>query len=133
MYEEKVKADHDCEWPAYKCSEDDKDIACISEEPQEDNRHTAKLAKKISDYIRVLRPRVLVSADAEVFEHPLFADLQGRFSQSKADAALDTLCLDAKRSGARTLILVNPVALDVGEVGRRTRCYVLTLKSGGAA
>lgn len=98
---------------------------------QEQNEHkpdTAKIAKNIADYVRALRPCVLVSAETEVFEHPIFADLQGRFSQTEADAALDTLCLDVKRSGARTLIIVNPTAVDLGEVSRRTRRVVLTVR-----
>ena len=96
MYVEKIEADRVLRSTSEYCrSSCDPDLP---EDPQEDNSRTAKLAKKISDFIRVLRPRVLVSADAEVFEHPIFTDLQGRFSQSEADAALDTLCSKPKRA-----------------------------------
>jgi hypothetical protein len=125
---EKEKATH------LECVAEYRKVLTSQDIDQEQNEHkpdTAKIAKKIADYVRVLRPRVLVSAETEVFEHPIFADLQGRFSQTEADAALDTLCLDVKRSSARTLILVDPVALDLGEVGRRTGCYVIPVR--GAA
>jgi hypothetical protein len=129
VFVEKVKADHRDEWSAYISARS----SDVTEDQQEDKALTAKIAKKVADAILTLRPRVLVSASEEVFDHHLLRRLRGKFSQGEEHASLDTLCLDAKRSGARTIILVNPVAIDYGEASRRTGCFVLPIFCGRPA
>jgi Bifunctional DNA primase/polymerase, N-terminal len=114
MHVEKIEADHERARSALGYYEENKDAIYIAEEPQEDKLLTAKIAKKVADAIMVLRPRVLVSASEEVFEHHLLTRLRGKFSQTEEHASLDVLCLDVKRSNARTVILINPVAIDYG-------------------
>jgi hypothetical protein len=73
MYGEKIEADHERAGSALGCYEENKDAIDITEEQQEDK---SRLEKRISDYIRVLRPGILVVADEAIFEHELLAGLQ---------------------------------------------------------
>ena len=127
MYVENVKADHDGAWTACNNFEDDKDTLDLPEDQPDDNR---RLEKRIADYIKVLRPGILVSADEELIER-LLVNLQGRFHRATPKATVESLCDDVLRTRARTIVLVGS-ALDADEVSRKTRCYCLTLRGGAA-
>jgi hypothetical protein len=121
MYVEKMKANHDCAWPAYKCYEDNTDIA---EDQPENNR---RIEKRLADFIKVLRPPILIAADEAIFEHELLAGLQ--YHQATPRATVESLCDDVLRTRVRTILLCDPpAALDADEVTRKTRCYVLTVR-----
>jgi hypothetical protein len=130
MYVEKMKADQ--AGSAYKCyEENDEDIFDINEEQAEDKRRTEKT---VADYVKVLRPRILISASESVFQHEALVGLKDRFHRATPRPTIESLIENVLVTRARTIVLVDPPAsLDPDEVGRRTCCFVLTLKSGGAA
>lgn len=103
----------------------------LADDPQEDK---SLLEKRVADYIRVLRPRILVSAKDEVFQHELLAGLQDKFYRATSKPTIESLIDNVLLTRASTILLVDPPAsLDVEAVSRRTCCYVLTLHSDGGA
>ena len=130
MRQAKEKAAH------YECAAGysyELDPSDIDEEQTEHKPDTAKIAKKIADYVRVLKPGLLISADEAIFANEFLLDLQGKFHQAEADPTLESLCSDVRRTGARAIVLVDhdPIAIDLGELSRKAQCFVLPVR--GAA
>lgn len=127
MYVEKIEADRVLRSASeYYRSSCDPDLA---EDQPEDN---SRIEKRIADYVRVLRPRILVSAKEAVFEHELLAGLKGKFHRATPRPTIESLIENVLVTRARTIVLVDPPAsLDPDEVSKRTRCYTLVLRSGG--
>jgi hypothetical protein len=103
----------------------------IDEEQTEHKPDSAKIAKKIADYVRILKPWLLISADEAIFQYELLAGLQGKYHRATPKPTIESLCDDVLRTRATTIVLCDS-ALDAELITRKTRCYVLTLKSGGA-
>jgi hypothetical protein len=129
MFVERAKAEHERACPAYKCYEDE-DTFNVTEDQPGDNRRTEKT---VADYVKVLRPRILISAKDAVFEHELLAGLQDKFYRATARPTIESLIENVLVTRARTILLVDPPAeLDADEVTRKTCTFTLVLRSGGA-
>ena len=124
---EKEKATH------WECAAEYRKAWTSEDIDQEQNEHkpdTAKIAKKIADYVRVLKPRLLIAADEAVFADELLAGLQRKFQRVEADATLDVLCNAVRRhTRIQAIVLVDPVAIDAGELSWKARRPVLTVAS----
>ena len=107
----------------------------ITADENENKTRTAKIAKKISDYVKALKPRLLIAADESVFQHTKLARLKGKFLQVEANATIDEICAVVRLNAdsVRGIVLADPTALDLGELSRKSGRTVLTLRSGGAA
>jgi hypothetical protein len=90
---------------------------------------TAKIAKTISDYVKVLAAPVLVAAEPEVLRHNRLAGLRGRFYA--VTLSLDAICEAAERRHARTVIVADDAVLDLDEIRQRAKCFVVSVR--GAA
>ena len=124
---EKEKATH-CECVALKkvslCASD------IAEEQSEHKPDTAKIAKKIADYVRELKPRLLISANEAIFASGLLADLKHRFPPSGSRSNARNLTRRCPAHSRTPIVLVDhdPIIIDVSELRRKVRCCLLAVR-----
>lgn len=99
---------------------------CDSAQAAKQKSDTAKIARTVADYVRVLAAPVLVVADPEVLRHSRLAGLQGKFHTAAPN--LDAVCEAAERHAVRTVIVTDEAALDLEEVRRKAKCFVVPLR-----
>jgi len=120
MYVEKAKTDYERAEPVLGYSNGDEDAIDITED-QPENKH--RLAKRIADLVRVLRPCILISADADLFRYKVLANVEDKFHQATPKATIESLIDDVLRTQARAILLVGS-QLDPEAVSRKTRRHV---------
>jgi len=106
----------------------------IAASEDENKTRTAKIAKRLADYVQVLKPRLIVVADEEVFSTRPLARLRGRFQQAKAGVTVQEICRLVRRDAdtVRGIVLADPTGWDVAELAKASEREVLTLNCGGA-
>jgi len=91
-----------------------------------------RIAKTIADYVKVLKPRLIVVADEAVFSARPLSRLRERFIQAKAGTTVQDICRLVRRNSdtVRGIVLAVP-GLDADELARVSEREVLTLNCGG--
>lgn len=104
----------------------------ITAEQEKIKASAAEIAKRLSDYVKVLKPRLIIVADRAILAARPLERLVGLFLPLPDSATGEHVCRLVQRESAavRGIVLADAVGWDVDELARQTGKAVLTLGGG---
>ena len=123
--------------PTWECGAESIPCVCPSNvraNPEKIKPSAAEIAQRLADYVRVLKPRIIIVADRAVFAARPLERLAGSFLPltSSATVAHVRRLVERNTDTVRGIVLADPTGWDTDELARVTGREVITLNGGGA-